>query len=95
MVIELVTLTTHAGQESAFESAMVRAKAVLLGAPGSRSVMLARGVESPTKYILQIEWDSVDAHVAFTKTEGIATFRALVGPFFAERPQMEHFSPVI
>lgn len=95
MVIELVTLTVKTGEESAFESAMVRAKAVLLGAAGSHSVMLGRGVEAPSKYILQIEWDSVDAHVAFTQTEGIATFRSLVGPFFAEKPHMEHFSPVV
>ncbi|MGQ0696789.1 MAG: antibiotic biosynthesis monooxygenase family protein [Panacagrimonas sp.] len=94
MVIELVTLTVKAGQESGFEDAMVKAKAVLLSAPGSHSVMLARGVESPSKYILQIEWDAVESHVAFTKTEGIVAFRGLVGPFFAEKPHMEHFAPV-
>jgi heme-degrading monooxygenase HmoA len=94
MVIELVTLNVHAGQEAAFESAMTEARSVLLGAAGSRSLLLARGVERPSTYILQIGWDSVDAHVAFTRSEGIARFRALVGPFFAERPHMEHFSPV-
>ncbi len=95
MVIELVTLNVHVGQEAAFEAAMVEARSVLLGASGSHTVLLARGVESPSKYILQIEWDSVEAHVAFTKTEGIVKFRSLAGPFFAERPQMEHFSPVL
>lgn len=95
MVIELVTLTVTSGKEADFESAMAKAKGVLLQAAGSRSALLARGVERPSCYILHIEWDSVDAHVAFTQTEGIATFRALVGPYFAEKPHMEHFSPVL
>lgn len=94
MVIEQVTLNVNAGQESGFEAAMVEARSVLAAAEGSRSVQLVRGVESPSKYVLRIEWNAIDDHTAFTRTEGIVRFRALVGSYFAERPQMEHFSVV-
>lgn len=94
MAIELATLTVNAGQEVDFESAITQGKKILLAGAGCRSVMLARGVESPNKYILQIEWDSVDAHIAFTTTDGMTKFRSLVGVYFAQRPHMEHFLPI-
>lgn len=93
MVIEIVRIDIHPQMESAFEEALQRAEAILL-AGGSTKVQLWRGVERPSHYQLHIEWDTVDAHVAFTKTDGIHQFRALVGPFFADKPHMEHFRAV-
>jgi len=90
MVIEIVRIDIHPEKESAFESAIGQAKPILL-AGGGKKLELLRGIERPSHYQLLIEWDSVDAHVAFTKTDGIQQFRALVGPFFADKPQMEHF----
>jgi quinol monooxygenase YgiN len=42
-----------------------------------------------------LKWRSIDDHTAFTSSEGFLKFRELAGPFFAERPAMEHFQPVI
>ncbi len=92
MVIEHVILSVHKGQTAAFEQAMDEAKHVLLSASGCHAVSLARGIETPTKYYMQVRWDSVDAHMAFAASEGINSFRAPIGQFFSERPQMEHFS---
>jgi heme-degrading monooxygenase HmoA len=94
MVFEVVDIAVQPNQEAAFEAAMGKGRDILLRAIGCRNVFLRRGVESPSRYLLQIEWDSVDAHVAFTKSESIAAFRALIAPFFAERPKMEHFVAV-
>lgn len=90
MVTEIVRIDIHPEKESAFEAAIAQAKAVLL-AGGARKLDLLRGIERPSHYQLHLEWDSVEAHVAFTKTDGIQQFRALVGPFLADKPQMEHF----
>lgn len=94
MVFEVVDIAVQPNQQAAFEAAVGKGKDILLAAAGCCGVSLRRGVESPTRYLLQIEWDSVDAHVAFTKSESIAAFRALVAPHFAERPRMEHFVAV-
>jgi heme-degrading monooxygenase HmoA len=94
MVIERAELPIVPGKETDFEAAMVRGQALLADAPGCRSVSLARGVESPSTYLLLLQWDSVDAHVAFTKTPAFAEFGQLAGPFFAGKPAMAHFAPV-
>lgn len=94
MVIEIVRIDIHPQKELAFEDALHQAKAILL-AGGCMKVELWRGIERPSHYQLHIDWDTVDAHVAFTKTDGIHQFRALVGPFFAEKPHMEHFRAVM
>jgi heme-degrading monooxygenase HmoA len=93
MVIERAELLINDGQEDAFEAAFADARKHLEDAAGSRSVTIGRGVEHPSKYVLLIEWDSVDAHVAFTQTEAFGQFGGAVGQYFAGKPAMEHFAP--
>jgi heme-degrading monooxygenase HmoA len=94
MVIERVELSIVPGRETEFEAAMERGRSLLAGASGCASVSLARCVERPSRYLLLLRWNSVDHHIAFTKTPEFLAFRDLAGPFFAERPAMEHFQPV-
>ncbi len=94
MVFERVELSVVAGREADFESAMERGEALLAGAPGCISVTLARGVERPSRYLLMLQWQSINDHTAFTGTDGFRKFREIAGPFFAERPAMEHFQPI-
>jgi quinol monooxygenase YgiN len=94
MVIERVELSVTPGQEEAFEAAMRRGLALLSSADGCLSVSLARGIERPSRYLLQLNWRSIDDHTAFTQTPPFAEFRALAGPHFAERPAMEHFRSI-
>jgi quinol monooxygenase YgiN len=92
MFIERAEIPVKEGMEEAFAAAMAtRGTAILAAAPGCASVRVGRGVENPGKFILLIEWDSVEAHVALTKTPGFDEFKALVGPFFGGAPNMEHF----
>jgi quinol monooxygenase YgiN len=95
MVIERVEFSVITSREADFEAAMQRGAALLAAAPGCASVTLARGVERPSRYLLMLNWRSIDDHTTFTTTDGFSKFRELVGPFFAERPAMEHFQPVI
>ena len=69
-------------------------KAVLTAAPSCISVRFGRGVETPDVFILLIEWDSVESHIAFTKTSSFDTFKVLAGPFFAGPSNMAHFEPL-
>jgi heme-degrading monooxygenase HmoA len=94
MVIERVELSIFPGREAEFEAAMQHGAALLAGASGCTSVALARGVERPSCYLLQLHWNSVADHTAFTLTSEFQSFRQLAGPFFAERPAMEHFQPM-
>lgn len=93
MVIERAELEIKEGEEEAFEAAFKEARQYLENAEGSESVTLHKGVESPSKYLLLIQWGSVDQHIAFTQTEEMGKFGAAVGGHFAGT-SMEHFTPL-
>ena len=94
MILERVELQIKAGQTQSFEQAMRQGGQLLLTATGCQGVSLSKGVENPSRYLLILEWESIDHHTAFTKTVPFCQFREIAGPFFAERPAMEHFAPV-
>jgi quinol monooxygenase YgiN len=92
MFVERAEIPVAAGKETEFAAAMASTgTALLAGAKGCSSARVGRGVENPGKFILLLEWDSVESHVEFTKTPEFDQFKALVGPFFAGAPNMEHF----
>ena len=94
MVIERAELTIAEGKEAEFVAAMVRGVKLLSTARGGQDVTFGRSVENPSKFILLINWESVESHIDFTKTAEFASFRELAGPFFAGKPAMEHFQPL-
>lgn len=94
MVTERADIIVQQDKEAEFERAMHRGCALLMSAAGCASVSLLRCVERPSRYYLQLEWNSIEDHQAFTKTPTFQAFRELAGPFFSERPAMEHFNLV-
>ena len=78
-----------------FEAAYLGARQVLIESEGCRSVRMTRGVESANRFVLLVEWDSVEAREQnFRATERFATWRGTIGPYFAEPPRVEHFTDV-
>ena len=95
MVLEVALIDVLPGHEDEFAAAYAKGHPVLAGAPGCRSVRMTRGVESPSRFVLLVEWDSVEAHNDnFRATERFAQWRALIGPYFAGPPLVEHFVDV-
>ena len=67
----------------------------LASTPGCLSVRLTHGIETPTRYVLIVEWESVAAHEEnFRATDRFAHWRAAIGPFFAHPPHVEHFADI-
>lgn len=95
MVLEVALIDVVPGQEEAFAAAYAQGRPVLAGTPGCRSVRMTRGVESPSRFVLLVEWDSVAAHEEnFRATERFTTWRSLIGSYFAAPPVVEHFTDV-
>jgi heme-degrading monooxygenase HmoA len=95
MVLEVALIDVFPGQEDMFSAAYKLGHAILAGTPGCRWIRMTRGVESPARFVLLVEWDSVDAHIDnFRGTERFAQWRALIGPYFAKPPLVEHFTDV-
>lgn len=95
MILEVALIDVAPGQEDAFAAAYQVAHPILAGTPGCRSVRMTRGIESPSRFVLLVEWDSVEAHHDnFRETERFTRWRALIGPYFAGPPNVEHFTDV-
>ena len=95
MVLEVALIDVIPGHEDEFAAAYAQAHPVITRAEGCRSVRMTRGVESPSRFVLLVEWDSVEAHdVNFRQTELFQRWRALIGPHFANPPLVEHFVDV-
>ncbi|MDN3918692.1 antibiotic biosynthesis monooxygenase family protein [Roseateles violae] len=94
MILEVADIRIHAGQQAAFEAAIHRGLAeVIAQARGFITASVQHGIESPERYLLQIEWQTLEDHTEhFRGGPLFPQWRALVGPFFAEPPKVEHFA---
>jgi len=95
MVLEIADFTVQPGTEDDFADAMREGIKFVSDTPGFHSVRLTRSVETPHRFVLLIEWDSIEAHtVGFRESENFTRWRALVGPYFDGTPRVEHFDDV-
>ena len=92
MVLEVALLDVT--DSEGFAAGYLEARSFPAGADGCRSVRMTHGIESPQRFVLLIEWDSVEAHEDFRRSEQFQAWRAKIGPFFAQPPLVEHFTDV-
>ena len=94
MALEVADIKVEAGAEADFVAGYQVARQVLAAAPGCRSVRMTQGVETPSRFVLLVDWDSVDAHLAFRASDQFAQWRAPIAAYFAGPPYVEHFIDV-
>jgi heme-degrading monooxygenase HmoA len=94
VILEIADIRIHPGQQAAFDEAIERGvRQVIAQAQGFRGFKVNRGVESPERYLLMIFWETLEDHtVHFRGGPLFPQWRAIVGPFFASPPQVEHFT---
>jgi len=92
MLVERSELLIKDGMEDEFATVMARKAVPLLkGLKGINAVSFGRGIENPGKFMLLVEWESMDAHSAFRTDPVYPEFRALLSPF-TKGGAMEHFN---
>ena len=93
MILELADIRIQPGQNAAFEEAIQRGLGTVIGtAKGFQGYKVNKGIESPERYVLQVFWDTLEDHtVGFRQSDAFTQWRAIVGPFFAAPPVVEHF----
>ena len=96
MILEIADIRIAPGKQAEFDEAIQRGIATVASkATGFRGYKVNRGVESPERYILMIYWDTLENHtVDFRQGPLFPAWRAIVGPFFAAPPAVEHFTLV-
>lgn len=96
MILEIADIRIPPGKQAEFEEAIARGlRTVIARAEGVRGYKVNKGIESPERYVLQVFWDTLEAHtVGFRQGPLFPEWRAIVGPFFAQPPVVEHFTLV-
>jgi heme-degrading monooxygenase HmoA len=95
MVLEIADITIAPGTGEEFAAAVREGIRYVADTPGFRSARLTKGIETPGRFVLLIEWDSLEAHtVGFRQSENFGRWRGHIGPFLDGEPRVEHFDEV-
>lgn len=96
MILEVADIHVVPGKADAFAQAVHEGiDATISQAKGFSKFELRRSIETPTRYILLIHWETLEDHtVGFRGSPAYAQWRAIVGPYFERAPSVEHFTAV-
>ncbi|OYV28724.1 MAG: antibiotic biosynthesis monooxygenase [Thiomonas sp. 20-64-9] len=94
MIHELADIQIRPGSQAEFEAAIVHGvNTVISHAKGFEGYEIRKGIETPERYLLMIRWATLEDHtVGFRQSEAFSQWRAIVGPYFAQPPVVEHFT---
>ncbi|MGF6309659.1 heme-degrading monooxygenase HmoA [Bradyrhizobium sp. i1.8.4] len=96
MITEIAQIDVKPGSEQEFEAAVAKARPLFLRAKGGKGFELHRSIEKPSRYRLVAKWETLENHtVDFRGSEDFTAWRALVGPYFAVAPEVEHTETVL
>lgn len=95
MILEVAILDVIAGEEEAFELAFEKAQKIISVMSGYVSHQLQRCIEKPNRYILLVNWKSLEDHtVGFRESKQYQEWRGLLHHFYRPFPEVEHFNRV-
>ncbi len=96
MIKEFAQVEVLPGKDGEFVAAVNLAVAkVLSTAPGFIAFEIYKSVERENVYMFEIQWATlVDHTIGFRESDLFPKWRAIIGPFFASPPQVEHWGLV-
>lgn len=95
MILEVAVLDVKAGQEAAFEAAFRQAAPIIAAMPGYLSHELQRCLERANRYILLVNWQTLEHHtVGFRGSAQYQQWKRLLHHFYDPFPTVEHYAPV-
>ena len=84
------------GLVESFLAALGEAKPLMLAQPGCRSLQIVRSIETPNRFLLLVEWDSVEDHEqGFRGSAAYGEWRRLLHHYYDPMPVVEHFTTVV
>ena len=96
MILEHAVLDVSEGRRAEYEATFAKAKSIIAGSPGFRSLKLERCLEQPGRYVLLVEWESVEAHeVGFRESPAYQEWRSLLHHFYPTPPTVQHFETAL
>ena len=96
MILEVAVLNVVVGKEVEFEAAFKVASAIIAAVPGYVSHQLQRCLEQPSRYILLVNWQTLEAHtVDFRSSPSYQQWQKLLHHFYDPFPTVEHYAMVL
>ena len=92
MILEHALLEVVPDQEQNFEQAFAQAQQIISSMPGYISHELLRCIESKSRYLLLVKWQTLENHEkGFRKSAEYLGWKKLLHHFYDPFPQVWHF----
>ncbi|MGI5500956.1 antibiotic biosynthesis monooxygenase family protein [Lentzea sp. CA-135723] len=96
MITEHALLDVLPGAEQDFEWAFGEARELISASPGFRGLELLRCLETASRYLLLVRWDSVEDHtVGFRQGPSYARWSELLHRFYSPFPVVTHYESAL
>ncbi|WP_019274324.1 antibiotic biosynthesis monooxygenase family protein [Vibrio coralliilyticus] len=95
MILEVATLDVKPDMEKEFEQNFAKAQATISSMKGYVSHQLQRCIENPGRYILLVNWQTLEDHeIGFRQSAEYQEWKALLHHFYDPFPTVEHYESV-
>lgn len=96
MILEQAVLDVLPGSEVEFEWAFGEARSLISASPGFRGLELLRCLETPSRYLLLVRWETLEDHtVGFRQGPAYVRWSALLHKFYSPFPVVEHYESAL
>ena len=95
MVLEVAILDIKTGMEKDFERSFKDAQLIISSMKGYLSHQLQKCIEKPNRYILLVNWASLDDHtIGFRGSPEYQQWKGLLHHYYDPLPSVEHFETI-
>ena len=92
MILEVAELNIKQGLSNAFEENFQKAEGIISSMKGYISHELKKCIETKDKYILLVNWETVEDHeIGFRQSEQYQEWKALLHHFYDPFPTVEYY----
>lgn len=95
MILEMAILNVIPGQEDQFQADFQLAQHIISAMPGYLGHELQRCIEQPSRYLLLVHWQTLEAHVqGFRQSPQYQQWKTLLHHYYDPFPTVEHYATV-
>nr|WP_199157229.1 antibiotic biosynthesis monooxygenase [Pedobacter sp. ASV2] len=95
MILEVAILNVKSGLSADFEKAFKQAEKIISSMSGYVSHQLQKCIEVENKYILLVNWETLEAHTkGFRASAEYQDWKKLLHHFYNPFPTVEHFKKI-
>lgn len=95
MILEVAVLDVIPGQEEDFEATFAEAQAIISSMHGYISHQLQRCIEKPSRYVLLVDWETLEDHTKGWKGSAqYQEWKTLLHRYYDPFPRVEHYQKV-